>query len=181
MALLKNQGRSLFPKDVLKVQHDSASYSPRRPNLASANHRSARDEYLENAVRSASPARVRLMLIDRAIEVSGSLSRKYREGVQGANEHSIHLLDLLGELLGGVANHDNTLCTQVADLYVFMCQELVRAEATSDPAKVDAIQEILRIDAETWRAVCANEQPAAILADVSGLNQTMATGLNLQG
>lgn len=163
------------------MQQDSASYPPRRPNMAGSSHRSARDEYLENAVRSASPARVRLMLIDRAIEVSGALAIKYREGGNGSNEHSIHLLDLLGELLGGVANHGNTLCTQVADLYVFMCQELVRAEVTSDPAKVDSIQDILRIDAETWRAVCANEQPAAILADVSGMNQTMATGLNLQG
>ena len=163
------------------MQQDSVSYPPRRPNMAGSSHRNARDEYLENAVRSASPARVRLMLIDRAIEVSGSLSGKYRKGVQGANEHSIHLLDLLGELLGGVANYDNALCSQVADLYVFMCQELVRAEATSDPTKVDAIQDILRIDAETWRAVCANEQPAAILADVARLNQTMATGLNLQG
>jgi flagellar secretion chaperone FliS len=165
------------------VQQDLETYRGRRPNMtgpsaAAPNHRSARDEYLENAVRSASPARIRLMLIERAIQVAGALSLKYREGVQGPNEHSIHLL---GELLGGVANHGNELCTQVADLYVFMCQELVRAETSSDPAKIDSIQEILRIEAETWREVSANEQPAAILADVTGLNQTMASGLNLQG
>jgi flagellar secretion chaperone FliS len=168
------------------VQQDLETYRGRRPNMtapsaAAPNHRSARDEYLENAVRSASPARIRLMLIERATQVAGALSLKYREGVQGTNEHSIHLLDLLGELLGGVANHGNELCTQVADLYVFMCQELVRAETASDPAKIDSIQEILRIEAETWREVCANEQPAAILADVTGLNQTMSSGLNLQG
>jgi flagellar protein FliS len=124
-----------------------------------------------------------LLLIERGIDVAGALANKYRDpsGIRGTNEHSIHLLDLLSELLGGIAKNDHPLTAQIADLYVFLCQELVRAESDSDPRKVESIQEILRIEAETWRAVCANEQPAAILADVAGLNQSLPAGLNLRG
>ncbi len=165
------------------MHHDHAPYSSRRPTMAASSHRNARNEYLENAVRTASPARIRLMLIDRAIDVAGILATKYRDenGPRGANEQSIYLLDLLSELLGGIANKDSELCRQVADLYVFLCQELVRAEAESSAERVDVIRDVLRIDAETWREVCINEQPAAILADIKNLNQSVTAGLNLQG
>ncbi len=165
------------------MPNTSSGYSPHRPKMSSSGHRNARDEYLENAVRAASPARIRLMLIDRAIEVCNVLAIKYRESdcLKGPNEQSIQLLDILGELLGGVANNKNDLCVQVSDLYVFLCQELVRAESTADADKIESIRDVLRIDSETWRAVCASEQPAAILSAVDGLSQTVTAGLNLQG
>ncbi len=61
------------------------------------------EQYFEAAIRTASPARLRLMLIERAIEVSSRLAEVWRNGeAPGSNEHSLKLLDLLNELLSGV-------------------------------------------------------------------------------
>lgn len=135
------------------------------------------DSYLESIVQTASPARLRLMLIEKAIDVSSTLARTWREGgVHGPNEHSVKLLDLLNELLSGVVggnrSDEKAVCGQVADLYVFLSQHLVAAESNSDSSAIDEITAVLHVEAETWRAVCAQEstQPAP----------TQSSGLNLQ-
>lgn len=120
------------------------------------------EQYLEAAIRTASPARLRLMLIERAIEVSGRLAEVWRNGeAPGSNEHSLKLLDLLGELLSGVVGGDsdseNDVCQKVADLYVFLSQHLVAAESSSDAESIDEIKIVLAAEAETWRAVCGQE------------------------
>ena len=142
--------------------------------------------YLESAIRTASPARLRLMLIQRAIEVAVSLARVWREGQSvGPNEYSLTLMDLLGELLAGVAgsnrSEENAVCEQVADLYVFLNQHLLAAETHSDAASIDEIRTILEIEAETWRAVCASEAsalPANAVPQHTGTQLGAASGLN---
>ena len=122
----------------------------------------ATDSYLEATVRTASPARMRLMIIERGIEVASTLSQKWRSGeLTGPNEHSLKLLDLLNELLNGVGGSktesENLVCQKVADLYVFLLKHLLAAEADSDASKIDEIRVVLSTEADTWRAVCANE------------------------
>ncbi len=134
------------------------------------------EQYLDAMVRTASPARLRLMMIERAIEVAATLSVTWLEKRDlGSNEHSLRLLDLLNELLagvtGGASDSETRLCSQVADLYVFLIQHLVGAEAGSDSSAVDEIRIVLETEAGTWRAVCANEVPAKIASPApSSLN-----------
>lgn len=141
------------------------------------------DHYLEAAIRTASPAKLRLMLIERAVEVSARLAESWREpgGEAGPNEHSLKLLDLLTELLGGVTGgRDSNLCREVADLYVFLSQHLTEAETKGDPMAIDEIRVVLEIEAETWRQVCLHERPAGDAAS-GGAGQTpSAGGLNLE-
>ena len=120
------------------------------------------EQYLEAAIRTASPARLRLMVIERAIEVAARLAEVWRSGQSpGSNEHSLKLLDLLSELLNGVVGGDseseNEVCEKVADLYVFLSKHLVAAEAKSESNAIDEIRLVLEAEAETWRAVCAQE------------------------
>lgn len=123
--------------------------------------------YLESSVRTASPARLRLMLLERAVEVAASLSARWNAGQDlGANELSLRLLDLLTELLAGVKGStletEDRLCRQVADLYVFLTQHLLQAEKTSQADAIDEIRIVLETEVETWRLVCAREiSPAA--------------------
>jgi len=138
------------------------------------------ESYLDSIVQTASPARLRLMLIERAIDVAGTLSATWRAGEQpGTNEHSLKLLDLLTELLGGVVggkeSSEKEVCEQVSDLYVFLTKHLIAAEETSDAGSIDEISTVLQVDAETWRAVCAQEstQSAPVAPAVTG-------GLNLE-
>jgi flagellar protein FliS len=116
-------------------------------------------QYLTAAVTTASPAKLKLMLIERAVDVAGHLARTWRSQQSlGPNENSLKLLELINELLSGVASGstpaERDLCRKVADLYVFLAQHLIKAEQTSRAESIDEMKAILEIEAETWRRVC---------------------------
>lgn len=138
------------------------------------------ERYLDASVGTASPARLRLMVIERAVEVAGSLAKTWRHqgGSPGTNEHSLKLFELLNELLSGVTAESGEVGQKVADLYVFLIQHLIAAEETSDATAVEEIAVVLQTEAETWRMVCANQSHSA---HSSGGNASppSAGGLNL--
>lgn len=147
-------------------------------------------QYLDASIRTASPAKMRLMLLERSVEVSRMLSATWRSGEgQGANEQSLQLMELISELLSGVAGGsnetENKLCLQVADLYVFLLQHLVLAEEKSDFGAIDEMQIVLEAETETWRSVVAQEISAkaggstsAAAPMASGTDQAVSGGLN---
>jgi len=125
------------------------------------------DHYLELAVQTASPAKLRLMLIERGVDVAKQLAAVYRESAdsnEGVNEHSIKLLEILNELLGGVTDKELPVSKQISDLYVFLCQHLLKAEENRDASCVDEIRLVLETEAETWRMVCTQESPVGMAA-----------------
>lgn len=118
-------------------------------------HRSANDQYLQNTVLSASPARLRLMLLDRSVAlVEAILDHRRRDAQTLTDERTLSLRDILGELLSGVTRDSNDLTVRIADLYVFLLQELTRAEQEPGLERIESIGKILRIEQETWRQVC---------------------------
>ena len=139
------------------------------------------NQYLESAVINASPAKLRLMLLDRAVELARSVSESWRENpsAAGPNEQTLTLLDFLSELLSGITSDEAPVCHQVADLYVFLAKHLIAAETSGDPTAIDEIRLVLETEAETWRMVVAAEvplhkrSPGNAAAPASG-------GLNLQ-
>jgi flagellar secretion chaperone FliS len=158
--------------------------------------------YLEATVRTAPPARLRLMLIERGVGLCQSISARWKSAppATGCDEQTLHLSDILTELLSGVGRSDLPVAKQVADLYVFLIQHLAKAEAASDRSMIDEIGVVLEAEAETWRAVCATtcahapqssvaapaaSRVAAMQAAVSPLQATdraaLAGSLNLQG
>ncbi len=143
-------------------------------------------QYLDGTIRTASPARLRLMLIERAIDVSAVLAERWRTKESlGANEQSLKLLDLLNELLGGVTGgtttRENSVCQTVSDLYVFLIQHLIAAEEKSDVSSIDEIRIVLETEAGTWRAVSAGEVTAVESATKSGTTDDSAPfGLNFE-
>ena len=126
-------------------------------------HGNARgQEYLDTTVHTASPARLRLMLIERGVEVAARLAEIWRGSRQPpfANEHSLRLLEILNELLSGVTSDQYEVCRKVADLYVFLVQHLIAAEDSGNADAVDEIRLVLETEAETWRLVCVKEAMA---------------------
>jgi flagellar protein FliS len=137
------------------------------------------ERYLESVVQTASPARLRLMLIERSVEVCASLAEIWR-GKQdlGPNAQSLKLLELLNELLrgvvGGKEGSEQEVSRKVADLYVFLAKHLVKAEGNSDADSIDEIRSVLEIEAETWRMVCSREagfgSPPSVAFERGGLS-----------
>lgn len=145
------------------------------------------ESYLAASVGTASPARLRLMLIERAAEIAETLRRVWGGESQGGSEDPagrqafLKLLELLNELLAGVSRGgDQTLNRQVADLYVFLLQHLLAAEQTKDPFSIQEIATVLGIEAETWRLVCARESTPDANARPDAANEAAPSGLNFQ-
>ncbi|MBB3208716.1 MULTISPECIES: flagellar protein FliS [Pirellulaceae] len=149
------------------------------------------DTYLESMIATSSPAKLRLMLIERSVEVARHLAGLWREtpGKRGTNEHSLKLFELLSELLSGVTDDKVEVCRTVADMYVFLCQHLIAAEENGDASMIDEIRLVLETEAETWRMVCAQETGASshqtraadVLARTASPGAPAVGGLNLQG
>lgn len=150
-------------------EHPSAGLDPRHA-----------ERYLEATIQTAPPARLRLMLLERAVGVAGSLLERWRKqpGQPGANEQSLKLLDLLNELLSGVTADSGEVGQQVADLYIFLIQHLIAAEENSDAGAVEEIAVVLQTEAETWRMVCAQQTESASGAG-GGNSPSAPGGLNL--
>ncbi len=140
-------------------------------------------QYLDATIRMATPARLRLMLTERAVAVAEKLASVWRAGeLLGPNEHSLTLLELIGELLSGISGSkdpaEQKVCEQVSDLYVFLSKHLVLAEDHNDADAIDEIRMVLEVEAETWRAVCAQELNAKAIAPSSAASTPSSGGLN---
>lgn len=168
------------------------------PAPAAGFGRRSGDTYLESMIATASPAKLRLMLIERSVEVARHLAGLWRQtpGKRGTNEYSLKLFELLSELLSGVTDDKVEVCRTVADMYVFLCQHVLAAEDNGDATMIDEIRLVLETEAETWRMVCVQEsgrentqsRAAELLAGPprpprasSSAGSGTTAGLNLQG
>jgi flagellar protein FliS len=139
------------------------------------------NKYLETAVRTASPAKLRLMLLERAVGLCQAIAKRWREKQPelGYDEQTITLRDILTELLAGVGKSDLPVALQVADLYVFLTKHLTSAEMMRDVTMIEEIQIVLETEVETWRIVC--ETATQQTHRQTTTTTPHATSLNLQG
>ena len=108
--------------------------------------RDASSEYLRNAVMTASPAQLHLMLYDGAIRfvrlaIDGIRQRNWEDAFNGCSRAQKILLEMINAL-----NHDvdEALCQRMAGLYTFIYQKLVEASVQRDPALAEGIREDLK-------------------------------------
>lgn len=109
--------------------------------------------YLRTQVMSASPAELRMMLLDGAVRFT-------KQGRQGLAERNHELVftgfsqarAIVTELMTSM-RHDVSpeLCEKVRSLYAYIFQELVAASLESDIQRADAVIELLEFEADTWR------------------------------
>ena len=110
-------------------------------------------EYLRTKVMTASPAELRLLLLDGAIR----FAEQAREGLEHKNpeksyDGSRQCRAILTELTSGLrAELAPELCERLSSLYLFLYTSLVEAMSERDPEGVRKVVEILTYERETWR------------------------------
>lgn len=108
--------------------------------------------YLQQEVLTASPIRLRWMLVKRAEELCGVIGPMWQAGdSEQAAQWLIRLRDILGELLEGVRDAAHPLSKSITDFYVFLLQTLGEVEISQSVPRLETMRELLAIDAETWR------------------------------
>ena len=151
------------------------------PNNQPGTHGS--QAYLKTKVLTASPAELRLMLIDGAIRFSeqakrGYESKDFESAFEGTTKAQAILLELINALRPDQAPD---LCKRLSALYTFLYTSLVQASTTRDVALVDEVIQLLRFERETW-VLCMDEmtrenRSAAGMTSIPSVNPTQpATG-----
>ena len=140
--------------------------------------------YLKTKVMTASPAELRLMLIDGAIRFADQAKRGYEErNFELAYEGTTKAQNIIMELMNALRpDQSPELCARLSALYTYMYKALVEASTTRDTAKVDEVIELLRFERETWqmclqeitRELARENQTAAGMRAVPSVNPTQA-------
>jgi len=115
-------------------------------------HHSASHEYLRNAVLTAGPAQLHLMLLDGAIRFASSaraaIERRDIEGAFNAFDRAQRIVIELNAGLRAEVNPE--IVSQMAALYTFIYRRLVDASVHRDTQAADDALRILRHQRETW-------------------------------
>lgn len=122
----------------------------------------ASDAYLQNAVMTATPEQLQMMLYDGAIR----FARQAREAMLGkdletACEKLLRVQRIVTEMKNGLRPEiQPELCEQLAGLYNFVYWRLVEANVRHEPAFIDEALKILEHQRETWRMLLEKVQSA---------------------
>ena len=115
----------------------------------------AHDSYLEAQVTTATPQRLRLMLIEAAIRY---LKQTLRSWEDDKNDEALATLirvrSIIAELLSSIQPDKTELTQKVAGVYVFLFNALTKAQLRRDTKGIEETIEVLEVERETWRLVC---------------------------
>lgn len=125
---------------------------------------SARDSYLEAQVLTATPQRLRLLLLEAAVRFTRQLQEALsEERTSDAVLASDRARQIVAELLGSVERDGTELTQRVIAIYAYLYQRLANAAADGDSESLREIIDLLEYECETWRLVCG--QSAAGCSD----------------
>lgn len=108
--------------------------------------------YLRTKVMTASPAELRLLLLDGAIKFAhqardGLGAKDYEKSFEGFTS----CRNIVLELINGIRpEHDPELAERVRGLYLFIYQELVEASFGKDIPRLEKTIELISYERETW-------------------------------
>lgn len=112
--------------------------------------------YLRNAVMTATPEQLQLMLYDGAIR----FATQARDAIEQKDfelsfEKLTRAQNIISEMLSGLNYSVNEeLCKRVASVYNFLYRKLVDANVKRSVSEIDDALRVLRVERETWQLLC---------------------------
>lgn len=136
--------------------------------------RSAPDAYLETQVNTATPQRLRLMLIEAALRHLRTVQPAWTEGRKGdACEALIRSRDIVTELLSGIKPDSTPLVQQTLGIYVFLFSAITEVQQSRDAHQLAGIIRVLEEERETWHEVCL-AVPHRVVPDQTSSTEELA-------
>ena len=116
------------------------------------------DAFLLQEVESASPSRLRWLLLQKAHGLSIHVRDLWLNGnSDDAQQWLILIQDIFTELLSGIIDPKHQLAKQQSDLYIFLIKLLVQSGQTQDVHSLNSLTEILAIEKDTWEMLVRRE------------------------
>ncbi|MBM7516392.1 flagellar export chaperone FliS [Nocardioides nitrophenolicus] len=117
-----------------------------------ATHRSAQSAYRDNAVATASPARLLVMLVERLVlDAERALAAQRAEDWPEAHRHLLHAQDIVLELEHSLDVDRMPAGKQLASLYEFLRNRLVLANVRREPGLTAECLTLAQQLCDTWR------------------------------
>ena len=111
--------------------------------------------YLEAAVATATPQKLRLMLIEGAIRFATSARKQWCDPISyEVLENLRRCHQILAELYASVRQEESEVAKTTAEVYLFLYREVLAVPADTDPSRLDGVLKVLDIERETWRQLC---------------------------
>ncbi|RMH28262.1 MAG: flagellar export chaperone FliS [Planctomycetota bacterium] len=115
----------------------------------------ATNPYFRTKVLTASPAELRLLLLDGAVRFcrrgrDGLAEKDHEKSFEGLSQAKAIIMELINALDHAV---DPELCGRLSSLYTFMYTRLLEANLEKSPEMVDEVIRLLEYERETWSLV----------------------------
>ena len=131
--------------------------------------------YLEAAVATATPQKLRLMLIEGAIRFATAAREQWCDPISyEVLENLRRCHQILAELYASVRQEESELAKTTAEVYLFLYREVLAAPADADPSRLEGVLKVLEIERETWRQLCELMPDAPVREDNSGPREITA-------
>jgi flagellar protein FliS len=128
-----------------------------------------RARFLDDAVATASPARLLTMLYDRLLlDLTRGADAQYVGDRATANTHLLHAQEIVLELSASLRQDGWSGAPALASLYAFMHAELVRANVAGDPDRTRSVRTLVEPLAEAWRTAAVEVSVASAPANQAG-------------
>jgi flagellar protein FliS len=126
--------------------------------------RSATDKYLETQVTTATPQRLRLMLIEGAQRRVHAAHAAWQAGQIAEGVAAVeHCRNIVAELIAGIHPDQTPTAKQVLGMYLFLLSALTEAQFTHDSHRLSDVARVLDEERQTWLAVC-EQMPDRVVA-----------------
>jgi len=120
------------------------------------------DAFLRQEVESASPAKLRWLLLQKAHGLTISIRELWLQNrVDEAVQWMILTQDIFTELLEAIVDPKHELAKQQSDLFVFLTKLLIVSGQTQDVHTLESVTEILEIEKDTWEMLVRREYTSA--------------------
>jgi flagellar secretion chaperone FliS len=121
------------------------------------------DAYLEIQVRTASPVKLRLLLIDGAVRFLTLAKESAAAGdLPKALEFTSRVRDILAEILSNVWNAEGYVARQQKSLYGYLLRLAAIMQLRSEFEHADSILKVLAEERETWRQLAEKHSDIAM-------------------
>jgi flagellar protein FliS len=118
--------------------------------------RTARDAYFETQVLTATPQRLRLMLIDGALRFARQAIECWGDQVNRVPRYNAlaRCHDIVVELYSTIKTDELPVARQVKAIYEFLIREMAFASMATDCQNVRNVVRVLEEERVTWQQLC---------------------------
>jgi flagellar protein FliS len=118
-------------------------------------HLSANEAYLETQITTATPQRLRLMLIEAGLRRARASHAAGQAGRTAESTLAIRQCrDIVTELIAGIRPDQTPEAKRVLAIHLFLFSTLVEIEFARDPHRLNDVIRVLEQERQTWQAIC---------------------------